>query len=149
MDSEPTNIPPDTPADTNSFLEKVKQHFVLITVVTLLLFGSFGFGAYIGFDIGFERNIESRTSTVFANDNILTPVGVDFTPLWTAWHAINEKYVPASTTDPVADVDKVWGAIQGLARSLGDPYTVFLPPEDASIFEDDISGNFESSESIM
>lgn len=33
--------------------------------------------------------------------------------------------------------------IEGLAASLGDPYTVFLPPSDAKNFNDDISGSFE------
>jgi carboxyl-terminal processing protease len=38
--------------------------------------------------------------------------------------------------------DRIWGAIEGLVDSYDDPYTVFLPPEDAAIFEEDISGNF-------
>ncbi len=33
-------------------------------------------------------------------------------------------------------------AIQGLVRAYGDPYTVYLPPEDSESFAEDISGNF-------
>jgi carboxyl-terminal processing protease len=71
------------------------------------------------------------------------PAGVDFSPLYKAWGVINEKYVPATAADTVSDEDKVWGAVQGLTGSLGDPYTVFLPPVENEIFSEDISGNFE------
>lgn len=62
---------------------------------------------------------------------------------WKAWNVLNDKFVEthASTTMPNVK-DRMWGAIQGLAASYGDPYTVFLPPEEAKIFQDDISGNF-------
>ncbi|MEK7390584.1 MAG: S41 family peptidase, partial [Patescibacteria group bacterium] len=39
--------------------------------------------------------------------------------------------------------ERVWGAISGMVDSLDDPYTTFLPPEEAKIFESDINGNFE------
>jgi len=37
----------------------------------------------------------------------------------------------------------VFGAISGMVKSLGDPYTVFMNPEDTKRFQDDISGSFE------
>ncbi len=72
------------------------------------------------------------------------PAAVDFAPFWKAWNLINEKYVPASTTaEQVGEQEKVYGAIGGLASSLGDPYTVFFPPVESELFESDIRGNFE------
>mgnify|MGYP001589626940 CR=1 FL=1 len=71
------------------------------------------------------------------------PAAVDFAPFWKAWNLINEKYVPASTTaEQVGEQEKVYGAIGGLASSLGDPYTVFFPPVESELFESDIRGNF-------
>lgn len=71
------------------------------------------------------------------------PEGVDFTQFWEAWQVLEENFVQtqASSTIPTAQ-ERMWGAIQGLADSYGDPYTVFLPPEDAKAFEEDISGSF-------
>lgn len=66
---------------------------------------------------------------------------VDFTQFWVAWNAINERYVPTKAKT-VTNEEKVWGAIQGLAGSLGDPYTFFLPPQEKSLFEEDVSGAF-------
>jgi carboxyl-terminal processing protease len=64
---------------------------------------------------------------------------------------INEKYVPASNTastsakidsNGVTDEQRVYGAIEGMTRSLGDPYTVFFPPVESKSFAQAISGNF-------
>ena len=72
--------------------------------------------------------------------------GTNFSAFWEAWNIINEKFVPEAngTTSPkITSQDKVWGAIAGLALSLKDPYTVFLPPKQSEIFRSDIAGNFE------
>ncbi|MEZ4200738.1 MAG: S41 family peptidase [Candidatus Paceibacterota bacterium] len=55
---------------------------------------------------------------------------------------MEDKYVSATSTGEVSATDRVEGAIDGLVDSYGDPYTVFLPREDAEQFEEDISGNF-------
>lgn len=81
------------------------------------------------------------------NEALLTivPEGVNITneqlePFWKVWGVLNDKYVEATTTDSQT---RVYGAIQGLASSLGDPYTVFFPPEENKAFKSDISGKFE------
>ncbi len=61
-------------------------------------------------------------------------------PFWKVWSVLNDKYVAATTTDTE---QRIWGAIQGLAASQGDPYTVFFPPEENKAFKSDIAGNFE------
>ncbi len=82
------------------------------------------------------------------------PEGVDLTPVWRAWQVIDERFVPASvppvdasSTAPVPvgtpEERRVYGMIQGLADSLGDPYTFYLPPVEQKQFEEDLSGNFE------
>ena len=70
--------------------------------------------------------------------------------MWKAWRTIDEKFVPAAvatstrlaTSTDEANRTRVWGMIQGLAESLGDPYTFFLPPKENEIFAEDISGEF-------
>jgi len=37
----------------------------------------------------------------------------------------------------------LYGAISGMVKALGDPYTVFFNPEETKQFEEDISGKFE------
>lgn len=69
--------------------------------------------------------------------------GIDMAPFWQVWSALDEKFVPTSTSTLPTKDEKLWGAVEGLTASFHDPYTVFLPPEDAELFNDDISGNFE------
>lgn len=63
-----------------------------------------------------------------------------FAPFWKAWHILDEKFVTAASTTAET---KIWGSIQGLASSYGDPYTVFFPPVESKQFQEDIAGNFE------
>lgn len=79
------------------------------------------------------------------------PSGVDLSPVWKAWQVIDQKFVPAAvaSTTPVASTtaernqERVWGLVSGLAASLNDPYTFFLPPQENKQFSSDISGQFE------
>jgi len=105
------------------------------------------FALLIGFALGFSYVAHSNGSGLLSE---APPEGVDFAPVWKAWRVIDEKFVPASvatstqsatSTDPTQE--RVWGMIQGLAESLGDPYSFFLPPKENEIFEEDISGEFQ------
>ncbi len=95
--------------------------------------------------IFFIGNVYGRESG--KNDALksIAPAGVILTntqlePFWKVWNLISERYVAATTTDTQK---RIWGAIQGLASSQGDPYTVFFPPEESKSFKSDITGNFE------
>lgn len=111
--------------------------------VLILIALAFG-GGYIVSD---RTHAVDPITQVEGLDNLVEglPEGVDFTEFWSVWNTINDRFVPTlgTTTPEVSNQEKVWGAINGLTRSLGDPYTVFFPPEDLSIFQSDISGNFE------
>ncbi|MDB5259247.1 MAG: ctpA [Candidatus Taylorbacteria bacterium] len=63
-----------------------------------------------------------------------------FDTFWKVWKLLDDKYVTAASS---TSQDKIWGAIKGLAASEGDPYTVFFPPEDNTLFKEEISGNFQ------
>ncbi|PSO46445.1 MAG: hypothetical protein BRC24_01935, partial [Parcubacteria group bacterium SW_4_46_8] len=71
-----------------------------------------------------------------------TPSQVDFSPFWKSWRHLDDKFVPASSTQSVTTQEKVWGAIQGLAGAYDDPYTTFLPPRESEVFQENISGTF-------
>ncbi len=62
---------------------------------------------------------------------------------WKAWNVLSQQYITthASSSLP-SEKDRVYGAIQGLADSYGDPYTVFFPPEEAKAFNESIAGSF-------
>lgn len=101
-------------------------------IVSIIIIVIFLTGYYLG----------NRSEPVFSATNTSQPTDLDIDPLWKAWNTLEEKFVPATTTDPTTNDEKLWGMIQGLADSYGDPYTIFMPPEDAALFEEDIQGSF-------
>jgi len=119
-------------------MEFLKRHQSLVITGILIAVVSFYAGKR-------EGTLSSAgRATDLQNQTMDQPGNVDFSSFWKAWNTINEKYVPASTTaETVTTQDKVYGAIEGLASSLGDPYTVFFPPVESKLFESDIRGNFE------
>lgn len=64
---------------------------------------------------------------------------VDFNQFWQVWDKIKANYVK----QPVTDTDMLYGAIQGLVMSLGDPYSLYFPPKAADEFSKDLSGELE------
>jgi len=114
-------------------------NIVVILVVLLALGATFIFGVYFGF----ENRPEVQKITEVLNKETNKPSGVDFDPFWKAWATIDDKYVGASATSSQDELnERLYGAISGLVGSLEDPYSIFLPPEEKEIFEDDISGAF-------
>ncbi len=114
--------------------------FVAVVVAIIALGSVFFGGVYVGYN---SRPAVEQVAGV-SNKESLKPEDVDFTPFWQAWNILNEKYVNgnSTSTEEVKNEEKVWGAISGMVAALGDPYTVFLPPEEKKQFEDDIAGNF-------
>ena len=112
-----------------------------ILVALVLLLGVF----YGGFLFGEQSIAPVARATSLQGTEV--PLGfeskTDFTPFWEAWTVLNEKYVAATSTAVASDEQKLWGAISGLTSSLKDPYTVFFPPEESTLFENEINGNFE------
>ncbi|MBI1999383.1 MAG: S41 family peptidase [Parcubacteria group bacterium] len=115
---------------------------VLIGISVVIIAAAFITGVYFGY--GNRPEVAKITALVGTMPPTVAPSEkIDFAPFWKAWNAIDEKYTPANgTSTEITAQDKVWGAIQGLVASLGDPYSVFLPPADASMFEENINGNF-------
>lgn len=73
--------------------------------------------------------------------------GIDFRPFWKAWQLIDTKYVSktgttSTTTQSELNSKRLWGAIEGMVASVGDPYTKFLPPQEKKLFEEEIHGSF-------
>ncbi|MBU6426853.1 S41 family peptidase [Patescibacteria group bacterium] len=107
---------------------------------TVILIGAIA--VVIAFMIGMSVG-QGQSPASIAGSNItdLTQVTADqFAPYWKAWQILDQKYVAAASTTVQ---QKIWGSIEGLASSFGDPYTVFFPPTENKVFQEDISGDFE------
>ena len=113
-----------------------KTKALIILGSAVLVAGVFVLGLYVGYD---RRPYADRVSTITDKE---VPAGIeaDLEPFWKVWHLIDQKYPGASE---VTAEERIYGAIQGLVGSVGDPYSVYFPPEDSKDFQDTISGSFE------
>lgn len=64
---------------------------------------------------------------------------VDFSQFWIVWQKLAERYYDKSKIDPQKMLN---GAISGMTQSLGDPFTVYLPPSQNSNFKQGLAGQF-------
>ncbi len=93
-----------------------------------LIYGSAGRSAGKGEVV----NISKETPDFLSRD-------VDFNQFWQVWKHVKENYVDSD----IPDTKLFYGALAGIVASLGDPYSVFLDPEVAKKFQEEISGSFE------
>ncbi len=102
--------------------KKITSVFLIIVLIGIGFTGGFFFGKY-------------RVVCEFCQ-----PQEINFSLFWESYHKLQEKFVDKSKFD----IQKIiYGAVSGMVNSLGDPYTVFLDPEDAKKFEEDVKGSFE------
>ncbi len=110
---------------------------ILIAVIAVLAFS----GGYVTGAGGKDllKNIPLLSDGLDATPDASADLG-DF---WKAWNTLNTRFVQTHGTSTLpSSQEKIWGAIEGMTKSFGDPYTVFMKPEEAKIFAEDIAGNF-------
>lgn len=119
----------------------LSQSFLGAGLAVLLAVSAFFSGLQVGSGTVMGGSMEAGLFS-FWKTKAVQPKEADLTEFWEVWEQLEKKYVSASSTDVVTTKERIEGAIKGLVRSYGDPYTVYLPPSDAGYFEEEISGNF-------
>ncbi len=71
------------------------------------------------------------------NSEVVT--AADFGKFWEVWKRLEKSYVDPAKLDYA---EMTWGAMEGLAQSLGDPYTQYLPPKENKAANEDLNGSF-------
>lgn len=118
---------------------KLRKYFLIYIVVVLIL-GSFATGLYIG--RGRSQEDQESGWQIFQNfikGDQGKPEEVDFSLFWQVWNVVEDKFTDGSLDHS----EMIYGAISGMVNSLGDPYTVFMKPQEAQEFEQEMEGKFE------
>src|SRR3989338_3261982 len=118
---------------------KPNKRFFIMGAALLVIAATFVSGTWFGYSS--RPEIERITGVLHKEipSDIKNANEIDFEPFWKAWRLVESKHVGEE------DINReklVWGAIQGMVASLGDPYTVFLPPVELKDFESEIKGEF-------
>lgn len=125
------------------YSQKNQNWSLYLTVVALITVIAFASGYLIGV---LHENSQQRKSVeaTFDESNEAKDIEnanseIDFALFWEVWNLVKTKHVD----QPVSDVDLFYGAISGIANAVDDPYTVYLPPDLTTKFNEDISGKFD------
>lgn len=109
---------------------------VISVVVALAVVGA---AFFLGIGVGYTNRPAVEKVLGVANQETGKPANVDFNQFWDVWSRLESNYVDKEKIDRGKLIE---GAIQGLVKGLGDPYTVYMPPEEAKQFQEDIKGSF-------
>lgn len=114
------------------------QHINLKTILIVILF------FLLGWQLG-HRDIEIKWATYKPTVSIINKeppknIDVDFKLFWDTWDFLSRSYFDKKAIDPTK---LFYGAISGMVAALGDPYTVFLPPEQQKFSKEELNGSFE------
>lgn len=119
----------------NHKVKNYKKYYISAVLVVLAFFVGLRVGAGNG---DFITNFGQGKEVVQQNQD-RGPREVNWQLLWDTIAEIEKSYVDG----PVNMQEVLYGAISGAVASLGDPYSVFFPPEQADEFQDELSGNLE------
>jgi len=123
----------------NAIWGKKFKRVILISVITIAVFGA---GAAADFYLFSKIRTGVKVVPIkgVINQDNGKPSGVDFGLFWDAWRIVQEKYIGRNNLDAKKMTE---GAISGMIKALGDPYTSFFNSEEEKKFEEVISGSFE------
>lgn len=109
------------------------KNFVIILSIFVSLTFVFGLGYYYG--------RENLKYSIFQNFGIESQKKVlDFSLFWEVWQKLENKFI---NRESLNSQKMIYGAISGMVKSLKDPYTQFLDPEQSKMFLEDVTGTFE------
>lgn len=109
-------------------------------LVIILLFFVYSLGIVVGEDQA-NRLMKNNGGEVVNKEELSKHLSedVDASLFWEVRDVIQKHYVDA----PVPETELFYGALAGQVASLGDPYSVFLNPEIAEKFAQELSSEFE------
>lgn len=118
---------------------KLRFHAVRKLLVTVFLLAfTFTAGYALGYN-GFVADAQGFPKVTINREVPASQKELDFNLFWKIWDTLGSKYYDQSK---LIQANMVYGTIQGMVSSVGDPYTMFLPPVENKVVEDDLHGNF-------
>ena len=106
--------------------QKNKKKIIYCGAVVIMFCAVFGAGFWVG-----------KNQVICP---VCKPEHINFSLFWDAYGKLSDNFIDPQNLD---DQKIMYGAIAGMAKSLGDPYTSFFNPEEARLFKQELAGSFE------
>jgi carboxyl-terminal processing protease len=110
------------------------KKYVLWAIVVAAIFVAFGAGFISGSIEKLPHPIQGIINKEFGQ-----PKEFDFSLFWKTWDELHNKF---ADQDKLKEDKLLYGAISGMVKGAGDPYTVFFPPVETKSFKQDVGGAF-------
>lgn len=95
----------------------------------------------LGGALGWQGNSSfGAASLAEESEEIESNETINMDLFWNVWDTVESKYVDI---DAVSDQDQMYGAISGMVNALGDPYSVFMNPEETAQFQSSLDGELQ------
>ena len=108
----------------------------IILVITISFLSGFYFGVNkVSVD---WKNFKPSVS-VLSKEPPQGKANIDFSLFWTVWQRLEDSYYDKTKIDGQKMLN---GAIEGMVQSLGDPFTLYLPPVQNKNFKEGLAGQF-------
>jgi len=104
-------------------IKKIRNGVVVLALMAVVGLFSFRLG----------QKSQEVTKDVIGNSPL------DLSMMWKVKDKLSSMFLEK---DKIVDKNLVYGAISGMVASLGDPYTVFLPPTENKSSNEDLAGEF-------
>ena len=118
----------------------MKKKIILKIFAFLLVVGFVGFFSYeTGVFAEKERQVKQQPAYLI-DTSLEKPQAIDFAIFWEAWNRLTDNFIDKDKLD---SQKMVYGAIEGMVESIGDPYTTFFTPAQAESFNEELSGEYE------
>jgi carboxyl-terminal processing protease len=104
------------------------------------LFCAFAAGAYMSKSSITIGNLAQKEVEYFSGQESYNNPKFNETLYQAVWNTLKQSFVDRGQLD---DQKLFYGSLKGLVAASGDPYTVFMDPEENKEFQDDLAGTFE------
>lgn len=121
--------------EKNRYKGKFEDFFPRILAALIIFLAGIWIGQNVALPFGSKTPIFNFTNTKAPSN-----VKVDFSPFWNVWEVVSETHLNRSDIDPQK---LLYGAISGMVKAIGDPYSVFLDPEQNEEFLSSLAGTYE------
>ncbi len=112
-----------------------RRGILYLLLIALTFIAGYGFGLS-----GYYFSYNKFPKVTITRDVPIDKKALDFGLFWKVWDTVNGKYFDATQIVPA---NMVYGAIRGMVSAIGDPYTIFLPPKENKVIQEDLQGSFD------
>lgn len=117
----------------------------VLLFVIVFLFGWESASYYIVNSTGAQEEMEvspvnAFSSLIAAPRQEVSGARANLETFWAAWDVIFARYVDETV---LSEQDLVYGAIKGMVAAIGDPYTVYMTPDETVEFDNSLNGQLE------